>query len=233
MTVFLIVLLILALIIFALLMLQGSIVIEYKDEVRLGVKVLFVTVPIVPKKQKKINLRKFSYKNYQKLLAKDAAKAEKKAANKAARDAKKAPAEGTATKSASPDIMGNLGEITALVKTVLGCFYSHLRIDVCRLIITVGGKDASSTALTYGLVSQGVAYLMETLANTAHFKRKKNEHVEVNADFLSDKITADVKLIFRVRVVHILHILWKALLGYLPLKEKLDNSAKAKAKASE
>ena len=72
------VLLFLALILF----IPIGIEIRYDGEIKLSLCVLFFRHVLIPKKKKKINLRKFSKKRFEKMLAKEKKKAEKKAAKK-------------------------------------------------------------------------------------------------------------------------------------------------------
>lgn len=215
------VLLLLALLLFA----EGSITLKYDGELTVTANALFVKLRLLPKKEKKVRLRDFSLSKYEKMLEKDRAAAEKKQAKKAEKDEKKKQkkaekaAENKPKKTISETVDG-IKDYAVLVGDVLKTFFGHLRIDVCRAVVTVGGKDASSAAVTYGIVSQSVAYLMELLASVTHFKRKYNEKIDVRADFLSDKISADLEVRFRVRVIHILHVALRGGVGFIKIRSK-------------
>ena len=204
-----------------LLLMWGGIILKYDGELTITVTVLFFKFRLFPKKQKKINLRKFSYENYKKRLEKERKKQEKKAAKKAAKDQKKSVAanESPKKKTASETIE-DIKDYVALALDTVKCFLSHLRIDVFRALVTVGGKDAASTALTYGIVSQSVAYLAETLSNVTHFRRRYNTKIEVVPDFLSDRISAEIEIRFRVRLIHLIHVALRGGLGYLKIVAK-------------
>ena len=204
---------------------QGSITIKYDGELTVTASALFIKFGLLPKKDKKINLAKFSYKNYQKMIAKEAEAEEKKQAAKAEKDEQKKQKkadEAASGKQKKPisETVDDIKDYARLVADTLKTFFGHLRIDICRAIVTVGGKDASSTAMTYGIVSQSVAYLMETLSNVTHFRRMKGEKIDVRADFLSDKISADLEVRFRVRVINILHVALRGGIGFIKIKNK-------------
>ena len=96
--------------------------------------------------------------------------------------------------------------LLSIVGGIVDKFAGMLRVDVARVHITVGGKDASATALTYGIVSQGVAYLMEILMHKTRFYRPKNEYIDVVPDFLAQTTTAEISIIFTVRLWHFVNI---------------------------
>ena len=70
----------------------------------------------------------------------------------------------------------------------------NLRIDISRIIIIVGASDAAKTAITYGIVSQAVSYLLEGIDSITNVRRKFRSEVNVIPDFTQREITVDIKL---------------------------------------
>lgn len=194
----------------ALILIPVSIKIGYKEEVTLSVGVPGIYFPILPKKEKKA--KPLSKKKYEKLLLKDAERAEKKrladqkkAQKKKDTDkAKQAEKEQKANDAEMADEPSTISLVLRIVGGVLDTFFGKLRVKIARVNIVVGGPDAAKTALTYGIVSQGVAYLMELIATKTKMTRAKNTYVSVVPDFLAQKTTADLLIIFRLRLIDLL-----------------------------
>ena len=94
--------------------------------------------------------------------------------------------------------------VLRIVSGVLDTFFGKLRVKIARVNIVVGGPDAAKTALTYGIVSQGVAYLMELISYKTKMTRARNTYVSVVPDFLAKTTTADLLIIFRLRLIDLL-----------------------------
>ena len=194
----------------ALILIPVSIKIGYKEEVTLSVGVPGIYFPILPKKEKKA--KPLSKKKYEKLLLKDAERAEKKrladqkkAQKKKDTDkAKQAEKEQKAKDAEMADEPSTISLVLRIVGDVLDTFFGKLRVKIARVNIVVGGPDAAKTALTYGIVSQGVAYLMELIATKTKMTRAKNTYVSVVPDFLAQKTTVDLLIIFRLRLIDLL-----------------------------
>ena len=97
-------------------------------------------------------------------------------------------------------------------------FERHLHIKLTRLRLTVGTDDAAKTAVLYGLVSQSVAYILEILSRVVNLKYTSDSDVQVNADFLSEKFAADVKIAISMRVWLLFDIALCAAYRYLVKK---------------
>lgn len=217
--------------------LRATVTLEYKDEFALSVKVLFFNINILPKKKKKpLDYSKFSAKKLRKEIKKaekkklkaekkKAAKKAKKAAKKEAKAAKKAVDK--KLKRRDPEAFlkhqakekakkRSLNEILTLIKEVLDVvtkrFRKHFRIKITRIRINVATGDAAKTAVLYGVISQSVAYILEILDRTHKIKYADPEDydVGVDADFLSEKTTADIKIAFSLRVHNVFDIVFRA-----------------------
>ena len=219
-------------------MLRANVILAYDGQFSLKIRVLFLSIPITPKKEKKPpDPDRYSPEKYRKMLDKAAqkeAKKQQKKAKKAQKKQEKSPKNANpAGKSAGApkkkekksvsDILGLVSQILAAVKGLFGSFGKHLRIEAVRLHVTVASEDAAKTALLYGAVCQSAAYLLEILSSVTNFKAKDREQIRIDADFLSEKSTADVHLIFRLRVWHVFAMLFSALGGFL--KKRISSKA--------
>ena len=216
----------------ALILIPVSIKIGYKEDVTLSVGVPGIYFPILPKKEKKA--KPLSKKKYEKLLLKDAEQAEKKRLadqkkaqkKKDAAKAKQAEKEQKAKDAEMADEPSTMSLILRIVGGVLDTFFGKLRVKIARVNIVVGGPDAAKTALTYGIVSQGVAYLMELIATKTKMTRARNTCVSVVPDFLASKTTADLLIIFRLRLIDLLSTGIVFFIRFM--KEKTASSPKIK-----
>lgn len=196
----------------------------YNGALTLRLKVLGLTLARMPKKERKpIDPDDFSPVKYRKLLAKEAKKQAKKAKKQAQKAQKKKSKKATA-KSGTGKPKKSPTDVLDLVYTALDAlrplgrsFGKHFEIEAVRLRITVGSEDAAQTALLYGILSQAVAYALEIVSNSTNLriKEKNRGNILVDADFTSEKIAADLHLIFKLRVWHLLAMLFSALGGVI------------------
>ncbi len=201
--------------------------ISYKDELALAVSVLGLRVRLLPKRKKKVSLRKFTHKRQQKRLMREAKDTEKKKRRqilkenrkkrKAASVAQKKPASDGTADGKEPSIISLL---LSVVGEVLDTFFGTLGVEVAYIRIKVGGPDAATTAITYGAVAQGVAYLLELLSGRTRFRRRKKKYVSLTVDYLSSKTTFDVSLVFTFRLWNFLRITFVILKKMI--KEKIS-----------
>ena len=215
------VILVIAAVIAALLLLRVKIVIEYADELILYIRVLFIKIKIIPKKEKRIKISEYTKKKIskrQKLSEeKEKKKKQKKAEKKAAKaEAKKDPDK----KKEKPPILDTIRLVRVLLAIFLKRFFGHLRIDVARLNIVVASEDAARTAIMYGYICQGVAYTVELLDRFTNLRRTDNTEISVTPDFTSEKLIADIHIAFSLTVGQVFDILLRTAFGFV--KNKLE-----------
>lgn len=203
--------------------------VSYDGDVVLCLRILGIRIPLLPKPKRKIRLADFSLKRYKKRLQRDAERAamkrQKKLEKKRTKATKKSAKEKIRPDEAVTvkDEPSTISLLLSVVGGVLDKFFGKLRVDLVRLRITVGGKDAAQIAITYGIVSQGIAYLAELIAQKTNFHRRKNECIFVTPDFLASSTTADISLIFTVNLWYFTNILFTLL--YRLIKEKFAAKA--------
>lgn len=174
-----------------LLLLRVRVVFLYRESVRVYVSVLFIKIPLYPRK-KKVKVGDFSYRRHRKRLAAQRKKSVERAAS-----------EKTAPKK-KPSFVAQLRFYGSLIKRIYPHFLRHFRMDLTRLHVRVATGDAASTAILSGVVSQAVAFLLEFLSLHTNLHPTHRADVAVAPDFLSDRSTADCKIVFSLRVYAIL-----------------------------
>lgn len=187
----------------AVLLLRLHFEITCTDAVTLRLRILCLRIPLYPTVPKKVNPAKFK-RGYPKEKEKKTP-AEKKVAP--AKQQEKIP----------------LGEkietVRLLVQKLCKKLFKHLRLDLSHIMITVGGEDAARTAVTYGIVSQGVAYLLSFL--DAHLKVRKKRHGEIAVccDFTAAQTTCDIRIAASLTVWQLLDIGISLAYNYLKGKD--------------
>lgn len=210
-------------------MISARLVLAYSDTLTLYLKFLFFKIKIVPTPPKKVSLRKYSLKRYKKSIEKERKKQAKKGKKKEnTSDKHKVAAKERSSKSenkrTASDILELVNTILAVVKKLLASFGKHLKIKTVRLRITVATEDAAKTAVVYGAVCQAVSYIMELLYNITGFTVSKSGEVTVEPDFTAEKSSADIKVVFKLRVWHVLAMLAAGALAFI--KKKIASTDK-------
>ncbi len=209
-----------------LLSLRGAVTIVYNGELSLSVRVLFVRIRILPKKDDRKKNHSMTKKQSEKLRAKLKADAEKKRQTKLEKKKTKEEKKKNSPKKTMGEMVNDIGDIADLVLLVLGKFFGHLRVRIPRFRIRVATGDAATTAIAYGAINQILSGLYPYLENSKNVKGFKRTDIDISADFLSETPTADIKLVFSIRVWQILD------LGIATLIKFIKNLLKKKKKAS-
>lgn len=205
-----------------LLCLRVRLVITCRDTVTLKLKILFLSFTLFPRRKKRIKPRNFSPQK----MKKRERRAEKKAQKAAEKAAKKqgclADAHGEGRKLGLKE---KLTVVRALVSAIIKKTDRHLTLRAARLHIRVATGDAASTAVLYGAVSASLAYLLAALDRVTDLHTRPR-NISVLADYLSERSSADIKLIFSLRVMHALTMLFSAMLAFTRAKTTMAQKAK-------
>ena len=208
-----------ALLVLLVLLIPVGIEIRYDGEIALTLRAAFIRYRLIPKRKKKINLRKFSKKRFEKMLEKERRREEKKARKKAKR---KTEHEGGEKKpkdtGEKKGLVSDLWRLRSLIAKTVARFIHSIRTNVVRIHLKIGADDAASCALLYGAASQFTAYTLELLRTQT--KMKGGEDVAVAANFTSEKTEADVEVRFSIRVANALAAGIRFLFGYIKYKAK-------------
>lgn len=173
----------------ALLALPVHLTITYRETVIVRARVLFFPITLYPRKPKS-----------PKALAAAERRKQKKAAKRAKRGEKKPPK----TTQAAPTkekrtLQENLTLVRGIVAALIRKTGKHLHLRAARIHLRVATGDAATTALAYGAASASLAFLLAALDRVTRLRAKPGD-VLVVADYLSERPSADIKLIFTLRV---------------------------------
>ena len=185
-----------------------------------------VVLRILPKKQKEIDLRDFTYEKHQKRLKKEQKKKDKKKAKTQKKTEAKALAEKAERASQhgeeSEDTakLATVAEIIEFVTTELPRLASYIHTDIVMLRISVGGSDAAAAAKKYGMICALSSLIIELLENKTVLKKMKNDAVSITADFVSEKTVFNVDFNFRISLFSIIRVVCHSLSWFISQKIK-------------
>ena len=70
----------------------------------------------------------------------------------------------------------------------------------------MGADDAAGAAITYGIVSQSVAYLLAFLDAHLNIRKKRRGEIAVRCDFTADRTVCDIRITASLAVWKLLDI---------------------------
>ncbi len=188
-----------------------------KDEFKFKVSILGIRLFEYPSPEKKMRVNKRTLKNLSKPQ-----KPQKSKKSSHSKDTKK--------EKEKKSLSENLSMLISVLQVFFSRFKRFLRIKLTRIHINVATDDAAKTAILYGTVSQAVAYITAIMYNSGCIvKRSGKENINVTADFVSEKTTADVEITLSLAIWHFLDILIHTGLRYIKksnFKSKLINERK-------
>lgn len=212
------------LLIVLLLSIKASVKLEFNEELKVTVKILFFNIQVAPAKEKKpLKFKDYTFDKHQKRLRSNYSKYLKKQQNKEEKKAKKAEAKAKKAEKKRLEKENNKNsppqrtvlDWVNIAGSVIGALFSkfakRLHIKVARLKIKVATGDAASTAILYGSVIQSVAYIIEILRSVTNVDGLKTADISVEADYLSEKTALDLCFVFSLRVGHVFGILFGTL----------------------
>ncbi len=206
-----------------------KITIAYDGNVSLWVKVLFVKIKLIPKKESR-GPRSMSKSKAERIKQRLAKKRAKKLEKKKDKSAKKA--QGKKEKKSLSEILDIIDLSKKLLGEVVKRLFKHLRIYAIRIKLKIAMEDAAKTAIAYGAVTQAINLLFPILESVKNFKSPKKNEIDVQADFLSEESEIDICFAFKLRVWQLLHIALSALITFIKHKiskeEENDKSAEPK-----
>lgn len=218
--IFLYVILALFLLIFLLCMINVRITLEYNEKAVLKIGALFIDYKVGGAKKKK--------------------KPEKDKKKKVVAESVSQPTQPKKEKSKIMQVISEFTEdfefadfydfVVSFVSQLIKVFNKHLKVRFKRFNVTVGSDDPSDTAIRFGAVSQACAYLFELLDNNTKLYPLKRSNVYVNSDFDRKNIYCNLKLIIRLRIVHILIYIVKVFFEFIKIKESKSNKPKGNKK---
>ena len=206
---------VIALLIFLLLMTNLKIRVASDGDITLKAGAGPVMLKLMPKKQKKVKLRRFTHRKYLALV-----EAEKKGLQdkKAGQEADKSKQK---EKGKKESVANTVSLITQILER-LGVYAGRLRTKIKSLDVTVGGDDAASAAVTYGVISQSVSYLIEILDCNTKLNIPDPDRLSVKCDYTAKEISINVDISVKLRVIDAL----RTAVDIMLLKMKNDSKNK-------
>lgn len=188
-----------ALLICVILLLRLKLVISCDENIKVYIKFLFFKINLYPKNNKKQKKKKSKSKSPKPVPTKEKDEHEK---------------ENTA--------LSKLWSMRKILLTTIEKFLGKLHFKFIRLNVVVGCENAAATALLYGAASQAVAYIIEVLDNISNVDISKMSDISVQSDFISQKTTVNGKIILKISVCHIIHVLLHFLKSIIKSKIKTE-----------
>lgn len=207
------------LLLFLVAMLPVSLTVKYKDEVSLTASVLAVKIPIYPRQKKKVKISDYSKKSLERRRRK-ALKKRLKAEKKLKASKRKALQKKASSSKEKKSLLDNLELIYELLSTYVSGVIKHVKVKTTRIVLTIGSDDAAKTAMLYAAASNAVALIVTFLDNCKRLKSFNGSQISVNADFVSEKCSADIEISFSMRIWQVLNTLFATALKYVTKKSK-------------
>ena len=196
------------LLLFIVAMLPVSLKLKYKDEVTVSLSVMAIKLKEFPKKKKKIKISDYSKKALKKRPKNNNKLKSKPQNNK----------EEPQTKQKS--LLESLEIIKDLLAVIISETWGKLKIKASKILITVATDDAAKTALLFPAVNTAVLGLITYLDNESKLVGLNSSDIAVRTDFTAQKPTADIEILFSLRLWQVLKILFAAALKYASHKIK-------------
>ena len=168
---------------------------------------------LYPKKKKKVKISDYSKKK----LEKQKKKAIKKRLKKKSTPSKSQP---KPAEKKELSFSEKLELVYKLLKSAIGQAAKQVKIKTQKIVITIGSDDAAKTAMLYAAASNAVLLILTLLDNCKKLRGFKGSEVAVNADFTAQKCSADLEIIFSMRVWQLLKSIFAVTLKYLKDKEQ-------------
>jgi len=213
----------------ALLIIPLRISILLRGHVTLRLSVLFFSFRLFPRKKKRIKPRRFTPAAIEKRRSKASRKAAKKAARAEKKAAKKASS-ATAAKASKQKqtLLDNVTLVRGLIAVLFRKTGKHLHLRMARFRVRVATGDAATTAVLYGAVSGSLALLLAGLDRITKLHTAKKD-VQVVADYLGEKSSADAKFSFSLSLYGAICTLIPLALSFL--KTRRTQKARRRQKA--
>jgi len=206
--IFLIILAAVVVTLFLIAMIRLRIVVTWRGEFFVKLKVLCFRYTITPRKKK----------------SKSVKKKKRKRKKKAVESEKEQPEHTPPEKKTPGDVLELIGGIRELVSGILSKFFGYVKTEVRLFKLKFHAKDAATTALMYGVVAQSVAYLFEFLDQRSGLRVRGKNRVQITPDFAPDEdkfgFDAEIEMIFSLRMWQTVGLAMSAIRGFLRFRKK-------------
>lgn len=214
-------------------MLKSSFVIEYEDSFALTLKILFIKINLVPGKEKKIKLKKYSRSALAKQKAAKKKKDEKKFQKTVEKKRQKKAEKAAMEKSGEKKKKMTFSEVTELISMIYKAvtqLFSHLfgyiKTEVVKMHISLSAGSVDKTAVAYGACMGGVNLLFELLDKKSHLKITSGDSVSILPNYVGSGFKASIKIIISIRLWQVIGMLIPS--GITALKYFIKKNVKEK-----
>lgn len=122
-------------------------------------------------------------------------------------------------KKSAEEILNLISYIFRLISLSFAEFKRYARITISRLKISVSASSPDETAMLYGTVSSALYTLVELLSSSFNVKRNYKS-IGVVSDFLSEECKLDLKVIIKLKPIHLILALVHVMSGLAQKKGK-------------
>lgn len=189
------------LLVFLILMMKVRIIVTYKKSVSdEGAGYAFAYIgpfrykEIYPKDgMGEVDLKEFTPEKYREKLSGKTVKKEKTKKERTERD-----------ELEDELLPGTLGESLRLVIDLVTRFAGHLKSDIYRIQFTVGADEAATTAYVYVATTSAISFVLELIDQYTVMRVRNEKKISVVTDYDAKSISGDLKIVFSIRIFHIL-----------------------------
>ena len=226
----LLILLALLLLLTLILSIKMGVEIKYDQNVSVKLKIGLFGYTLSPKKKKALKTSSYTYKKHQKRLqkAKDKEEADRlKRIEKEKEKARKKREEEAHPKEKTYSIFALIRMGIYLLKRIPPRLFRCFSVKIHALHIQVATGDAAKTAIRYGYISQGTAYLLALLEQTTRLHRSAYKNTSVEADFLSSSTKARAHVTLAIRPIRLIPFGIYSLFHFVTIRNTLLEEIKA------
>lgn len=168
-----------------------------------SLRVLFLKIPIFPRKKRLPNLKRFRMEALEKRYRKKQKQAERKAKKKAQKKQKsearkKARAKKTGVMPKKRGFRHTLRLISALARVLLSRFGTYLTVDIAYFDIIAAAENPADAAVMYGWAYALMENLWAMLSGTRAFRRVRKNAVSIYADFTRQQPAVRARIAFSI-----------------------------------
>lgn len=106
-------------------------------------------------------------------------------------------------KKSPTDIIDTVTYILDLIGEIFGEFSRYARLKLTKIKISISTDSCAETALIYGFASSVLYTALEVLDSYISVKRSY-KNIGIYPDFLSNESKIDLKIILKIKIIHLL-----------------------------
>lgn len=118
---------------------------------------------------------------------------------------------------------GTLSLLSSLFEDLIFPVVKKARVKFKYFKITVASKDPADTAILYGVLCQGVSYLLNSIANNAKISDRQLKKVKLECNFLSEKTTLEIHTIVRFNLWQLIFAIARGSSDFFEKRNNTEN----------